>query len=228
MKNVNLMLVLLFISISVVGQKTYPFDKWTTKDSIIANTAKDVTYMTDVEKQIIFYCNLVKMKPELFAKTYYQRYLDVSTHDDSYTQSLMKELTAFKFFHKSAILYPDTVLTNAANFHLAYTIKRGRIQHDNWSKRSAKTLQTYKSVDENCGGVMELKKNDGLAIMLGFLIDDDYPSVGHRHSILNKKFKKENMFFLLSFGKYGESHIKLNRIGVSTHNGFCIIEYGEQ
>jgi hypothetical protein len=45
---------------------------WTGEELAMANTAKDVDYLSDEEKKIIFYMNLARMDGTRFFNTYFQ------------------------------------------------------------------------------------------------------------------------------------------------------------
>src|ERR1035437_5710318 len=87
-----------FLCFNISAQQ-YPFNKWDSTTLEKANTAKDVDYMTKDEKKVIFYTNLVRLKPELFSETYLQQYLDSLQTDSleykkesAYIVSLQRDL----------------------------------------------------------------------------------------------------------------------------------------
>jgi hypothetical protein len=49
---------------------------WTREELAMANTAKDVDYLSDEEKKIIFYMNLARMDGTRFFNTYFQTFVD--------------------------------------------------------------------------------------------------------------------------------------------------------
>src|SRR3974390_2457781 len=72
----------------------YPFDKWDASTLEKANSAKDEAHYSAEEKKVIFLMNLARLKPDLFAKTYFQKYMDsTKTKETSFTRSLKNDLT---------------------------------------------------------------------------------------------------------------------------------------
>ena len=55
------------------------------------NTANEIGYLSLEEKSVIFYLNLVRVNPKLFAQTYLKNYLDTAPiNQTEYLKSLQK------------------------------------------------------------------------------------------------------------------------------------------
>lgn len=177
------LLIFLFIlsSFRTEKEKEYPFEKWTTGELEKANTAKAAVYLTDEEKKVIFYANLVRINPKLFGETYAQRFIDSAGNTGAYAHSLLAELKRKK---PSQALLPDSVLSAAAAEHAAATGKSGRIGHSGNKKRFRQVRNRFTLWGENCS----YGYDEALDIVMQLLIDENTSSLGHRENILKPEF----------------------------------------
>jgi uncharacterized protein YkwD len=162
--------------------KKYPFDLWKAEELARANTAKDVTYLTENEKQVIYYTNLARINPKLFSETYAQRYIDSTGEADTYTRSLMATLRKQS---PLAALKPDALLSAAAAAHAEASGKKGITGHAGDDKRSKQANEAgYKYWGENCCYGDE----SALENVMQLLIDQDIANLGHRKNMLNENY----------------------------------------
>ena len=167
----------------------YPFDKWDAATLEKANSAKDAAGYSDEEKKVVYYTNLVRLNPVLFAKTYCAKYLDsAKTKETSFTRSLKNDLSTR--FKPVEILTVKQDLTDEALDHAKDSGKNGVIGHftsDNKSYdfRMKKFKGAYTATAENC----DYGYKDGLAIVMHLLIDEGQASVEHRKTIMDKGYK---------------------------------------
>jgi uncharacterized protein YkwD len=180
MKRVFAFTLLLFLICSF-SKKVYPYDRWKKEDLEKANTAKDVSWLTEEEKQVIYYLNLARINPKLFALTYSQNYLDTAGLKSSYTRSLQNELRRIKPMN---VLLPDSALTKSAVDHAASSGKLGTTGHNGKNKRFADVKGRFTLWGENCS----YGYDQSLSIVMQLLIDEDHPGLGHRQNILNQNF----------------------------------------
>jgi uncharacterized protein YkwD len=193
--------IVLFIIIStsdIFSQKpAYPFDKWTKDELNRAATYKGVNYFNPLDTAVLFYCNLVRINPKLFQKTYLSKFIQ----DDSinelqkslYVKSLLVELAKTK---KGNPLYPEKDLTEIAIVHADFMGKKGKTGHDNYDKRFKVVASKYTSTGENC----DYGNDEALEIVMSLLIDQNVSNLGHRKNILSRNFN--------SYGGSLKEHVK--------------------
>lgn len=89
--------------------------QWTSEQLAQANTARDASYLSEQEKQVVFLCNLARMDGALFAATYLAQH---TPNDPSnwYIASLYRDLQTVK---DRQLLYPDKRLYATAAYHAA-------------------------------------------------------------------------------------------------------------
>ncbi len=167
----------------------FPFDKWDAATLEKANSAKDASYLTDEEKKVVYYTNLVRMNPSLFEKTYYAHYIDsTKTKPTSFTRSLANDLSTR--FKPMDILTPKEDLSEEAKSHAKDTGKSGKMGHftsDNksYAVRMLQFKSVYGSTAENC----DYGKQDALSIVIHLLIDEGQAAIAHRKTLLDKNLK---------------------------------------
>jgi tetratricopeptide (TPR) repeat protein/uncharacterized protein YkwD len=144
---------------------------WTEAQLLKANTAKDITYLTQPERETILYINLARMYPKDFAK------YELTNHPDSkYKSSLIAQLKNAK---ATLPLNFDKELYENAKCFAAEQGKRGDTGHIR--KQCKKN-----NYAECCSYGMESGKD----IVLQLLVDKDVPSLGHRKNCLNNEYTK--------------------------------------
>jgi len=118
--------ILLFIGLNAFGQNTLP-SLWTPELINRANTAKDLKYLSEEEKAVVFYTNLVRLDPPLFEKTYLKEYLNNNDISSSkWTKSLIKTLRRTQPMPE---LLPRNDLYEEAKKHALDMGKSGKIGH---------------------------------------------------------------------------------------------------
>lgn len=152
-----------------------------------ANTAKEVGYLTDEEKRVIYLVNLARIDGNLFAKTYLAKHIKENKLDAS-TEALKTLLQDLRST-QSDILLPTEKLSEAACFHADDTGQKGLVQHDSSDGTTfAKRIRRYVkggAIAENCSYGYETAEG----ILMQLLIDENIPSRGHRKNILNPTYK---------------------------------------
>jgi Cysteine-rich secretory protein family len=167
----------------------YPFEKWDAATLEKANSAKDAAGYSEEEKKVVYYTNLVRLNPELFAKTFAAHYLDsAKVKTTPFTQSLKNDLSSR--YKPMQIVTVKQDLTDEALDHAKDSGKSGKLGHftsDNksYEVRMKKFKGTYTSTAENC----DYGYKDGLSIVIHLLIDEGQASVEHRKIILDKNLK---------------------------------------
>jgi uncharacterized protein YkwD len=167
----------------------YPFEKWDATTLEKANTAKNAVGYSDEEKKVVYYTNLVRLNPDLFAKTYLAQYMDsTKAKSTAASQSLKSGLTSM--YKPMEILTVKQDLTDEALDHAKDSGKSGKLGHftsdgKSYEARMKKFKGTYTTTAENC----DYGINTGLSIVIHLLIDEGQATVEHRKTILDKNLK---------------------------------------
>ncbi|HEY6161590.1 MAG TPA: CAP domain-containing protein [Bacteroidia bacterium] len=176
---------LLLISLSSFKtQQGGMFARWDKKDLERANTGKDVDFLSDEEKKVIFFTNLARINPGLFSETVLDHFMDSTGYKNSvYVVSLKKALASAK---PGQPLVVQKDLYEIAKSHAENMGKTGKKGHEDFEKRYKPVLKQYnKLVGENCSYGFD----KGLRIVLQLLIDEGVGDSGHRKNILDPNFK---------------------------------------
>jgi hypothetical protein len=160
------------------------FALWPDTTLAKANSAIDVTYMNEEEKQVVFYINLCRINPKVFSETYLQDFIkDNDIKKDRDVKELYKVL---ENTDSKKILEPSELLTSAARTHAKDMGETGRTGHNAsdgtpFQKRMMAVSESYSGINENANYGTE----KALDIVVDLLIDKNVPSKGHRKNILN-------------------------------------------
>ncbi|MEE3448101.1 MAG: CAP domain-containing protein [Bacteroidales bacterium] len=164
------------------GNKTASSGTFSNDQLAKANTAKDATYLSQAEKDLILYCNLARLDGQTFANQYLSK---MKNSSNSYEQSLLKDLAGIK---NLPMLKPNSRLAKAAKVHVDDIGPKGLTQHES-SDGTATFTRVRKYYN---GGYMgeniSFGYSSAMDIVLQLLVDDGVESLGHRHNILNKSF----------------------------------------
>ena len=177
---------LIVVPKNTYGQKTtLRFDKWTSAELSSAATYKGLDYLNPIDTAVLFYCNLVRINPQLFKETYLARFLENDKLEElkksPYTKSLLSYLSKRE---KGKPFFPDGDLTKIASIHAEFMGKKGKTGHDNYDKRFKDVETKYTATGENC----YYGSDNALEIVIQLLIDQNISSLGHRKNILSTRF----------------------------------------
>lgn len=152
---------------------------WTAEEKRRANTASGVTYMTDLEKDVVMYINLARLYPKKFAKLEVEKYEHAEGYGvlpsfPQYKKSLLETLNSMDAV---CALQPDYTCYQFAYCWAEESGRLGVIGHDRISCESGYFAEccsygAYTAID----------------IALQLLIDDGVPSLGHREICLSTKW----------------------------------------
>jgi hypothetical protein len=175
--------------------------KWTDAEFRRANTAANASYLTNEEKNVVMYMNLIRIDGEKFYYTFLEDYINNYnakvrqyrnynelriTRNNSYYTSLLKHLRGIKNLQ---VFYPDDKLTTLSRSH-AQDLNRNNLDThessngDKFSKRLSKYFPN-KSMSEN----IDFGYSNSLDIVCHLLLDCGVPSLGHRFNLLDQKYK---------------------------------------
>ena len=173
---ISVALLTLFIFVSAHSQS---WDQALLKK---ANTAKDIRYLKEDEKKVIYYTNLARIDGQLFADTYLKWFLDsTQANTNNYIRSLQKDLKKVKDL---PVLYSQNDLFNIARDHAIKSGKTGHEGHKGFKNRFKPVMVTYNYVGENC----YYGREDPVVIVIKLLIDEGIKDLGHRHNMLEPTF----------------------------------------
>ena len=177
-KHVVTILLLCLVAMPLAAQQ------WTSEQLARANTARNASYLSEQEKQVIFLCNLARMDGALFAATYLTQH---TPNDPSnwYIASLYRDLQSVK---DRQPLYPDNRLYATAADHAADMGRSGRTGHTSsdgtgFADRVYGGLGEKTYIAENCS--YGYNNDQAINIVVQLLVDANVPSLGHRKNILN-------------------------------------------
>ncbi|PWS28346.1 CAP domain-containing protein [Pedobacter yonginense] len=186
--------ILFFASISKSQQ-------WTDAEIRKANTAGAVSYLSEEEKGVILYMNLIRLDGQKFYYTFLEDYINQYnanvkqyrnydelkiTRTNSYYTSLLKHLQGVK---NLPLFFPDDKLTALSKGHAVDLNRNNLASHessngDQFSKRLSKYFPN-KSMSEN----IDFGYSKSLDIVCHLLLDCGVPSLGHRFNIIDQKNK---------------------------------------
>jgi len=185
-------ILLFFFLWSSLGTSQSPVEIWTKAEIAKANTAANVSYLTDEEKKIIMLVNLARLDGKRYLQSYFQEYNstsydDMRSSDNSYIKSLRDDLDKVQDL---PMLIPDPDLYKSAKYHARDSGKNGLVGHDSsdgtsFSKRLPRYVKGWNRLAENCSyGFNEASK-----IVGQLLLDENVPGLGHRKSIINSELE---------------------------------------
>ena len=168
-------------------------DSWSKEEIKKADTAKGYDYLSNDEKNIILFINLVRMDGNKFSNSLLEEWVKMykldktgATEAGQYVKSLYDDLKEIK---NLPLLIPSKNLYNAAYYHAKDMGKTGQKGHfsSNGTPYEERILKfgNYKKAAENCYyGLIS-----PYLITMTLLIDYKEPTLGHRKTILNKYYK---------------------------------------
>jgi len=167
------------------------------------DTAKDVDYLTGVEKDVVLEMNKVRTNPRKYAELYLQprvkyyagnRYV-VSGQTPIITQEGVSAVTscivALNGVSSAGVLAPEKGLSFAAKDHVVDQGKTGQIGHTGSDGSTPEMrMKRYGTVRGSwiLGENILYGATTGREIVCQLLIDDDVPSRMHRANIMHRAF----------------------------------------
>lgn len=150
---------------------------WTQAELNSANTAANVSVLTQEEKNVIMYCNLARMYPRRYVE------IELKEHTStSYERSLVSTLnsmTPVGPLRHSDKMYP---------YAKCWAEESGRLGVTGHTRRTCANMPA--PYGENC----DYGYTDGRNIIRHLLIDENVPSLGHRVNCLNREYTEVGVF----------------------------------
>ena len=183
-------------------------DKWDIK---ALDTARNVDYLSEIEKDVVLEMNKARSNPSLYAELYITPRLKKFNGKTYNGRLLTQEGAAVveecaKFMSKQkplSILKAEKGLSLAAQKHSSTQGETDQTGHTGVDgstpfKRIEK-YGTYKTAGEN----IAYGTNSGLEIVVDLLIDDGVSSRGHRKNIMNSQFDATGVGYTKKHKTYG-------------------------
>lgn len=156
--------------------------QWDETELNRANTAISESYLSNEEKEIYFYLNLVRINPRLFANTYVSSYTGNNGWINGYAfderkQSLINEL---RDLEQLPLVYPHKGFYELAQ---CFALEGGQLGLLGHNREQTSCKQWYLSECIKYGG-----GKNGLSIVMSFLIDagEHNAALGHRRTFLKE------------------------------------------
>jgi len=155
--------------------------EWDSSIYTKCNTAKDLNYLSQTEKDIIWILNLVRLNPTLFLNSVLLNPLSSVYKEKKsrsyYYNSLVEDLKILK--PNQSPLFPDSNLFLSAKCHAFESGKTGYVGHDR--KKNSCKKDFY---GECCYYGLE----DAFVVVISLLIDENVHSLGHRKIMLSNEY----------------------------------------
>jgi len=195
-------------------------DNW---DITELDTAKETSYLSYTERNVILELNKVRTNPGQYAELYIKPMLNrfsgkeyrvgeiiyLTSEGESAVQECLRVLGKTK---SGSILLPNNSLYTLAKDHVDKQGPTGQTGHDgpsgeSFSSRIKRLMDQQGYTGEN----ISYGDNNARNIVIQLLVDDGVPSRGHRKNILNFKFDEVGV----SVGKH------------SGYGSMCVIDFGK-
>jgi hypothetical protein len=176
------------LSLNLHAQDNDIFKLWPDSTLAKANSASHVDFLSETEKESIFYMNLLRINPRLFTETYFADYIkSKDIKKDKLVKDLIKELEETP---KMNPLLPDKQLSDFAKAHAIDMGQSGRTGHNSskgkpFRDRISDLEHHFMAINENCNYGNE----DAVDAFIDLLIDRNVPNFGHRKNILDPEMK---------------------------------------
>lgn len=166
------------------------------------NTAENASYLSPIEKEIVFEINLFRSNPAEYAEKYiaplsklYKGKLlyypnDKPLQTKEGEKALNECVRELKKATSVSILYPNPALTKAADDHVKDQSKTGKTGHYGSDRSLSKQrIERYGIWQERIAENIAYGGNSARQIMIYLLVDDGVSDRGHRKNFLRPEFK---------------------------------------
>ena len=151
------------------------------------NTAKNEPYLSQDEKDVILYLNLVRTHPQEFSALYLDEAAQKMKLDTTFEYRSLKE--ELKDRAPAPLLYPDSALTRLVALEHATDIgTTGARGHK--STNGTSFHDRFKGFSGTHGECIDYKHTSGVLIVCALLIDHHVPGYGHRKIVLNPVYDR--------------------------------------
>ena len=178
---------LFFITHFLFSQTYFDYpNSYSKEDKINANTAINVGYLSNEEKKIFFYLNLVRTNPKLFLEKFlsienqniHKSICFSSRNKCNYINSLIDHLSNME---KLSSIQPNKEFFEYADCHAKKSGKKGYIGHSRKKSGCSNLPLPY-------GECCHYGSNFALDIVIDLLIDCGVSDLGHRKILLSEEY----------------------------------------
>lgn len=143
-----------------------------------ANSARNATYMSETEREVIHILNLMRMDPTLFESTVVNQYPEFTDKEELKNNNYYKSLTAtMKKIQPLNILLPNKFCFESAQCHAQTSGNAAYVGHDRLTADCKKASFYF-------GECISYGYDNALDIVMTLLIDEGVPTLGHRKNFL--------------------------------------------
>jgi uncharacterized protein YkwD len=167
---------------------------------VVLDTAKDVDYLTGVEKDVVLEMNMVRSNPKKYAELYIQpmlRYyngkeysvpgqITILTQEGS--SAVQGCIAALSRARSVGLLAPEKGLSLATRDHATDQGKTGQTGHNGSDRSTPVSRASRYGKGQYIGENISYGDNIGRNIVCQLLIDDGVPSRGHRTNIMKSDY----------------------------------------
>ena len=169
-------------------------------DIKVLDVARDVDYLTDIEKDVVLELNMVRSNPKKYAELYIQpmlKYFNENKYSEpgkttvitqegaASVQECIEELSQAASI---GILTFEKGLYLAAKDHTEDQGKTGNTGHEGSDGSKLRDRVNRYGNAGALGETISYAKNTGRSIVIQLLVDDGVPSRGHRNIIMNGSY----------------------------------------
>lgn len=169
----------------------------------LLDTAANVNYLTDIEKDVILEMNKVRADPKKYSELYIKprlKYFNGRNYSVPGQITLVTQegaaavndcVTALNKASSAGVLSPERGLSLAAKDHVTDQSKTGQVGHNGSDNSTPETRMKRYGVFRGSwtyGENISYGDVSGRDIICSLLIDDGVPNRGHRTNIMNKAF----------------------------------------
>ena len=203
-------------------EKEKDSENWNTLE---LDTAKDIEYLTYIEKNVILEMNKVRSNPKKYAELYIETRLKNYSGKEYITgagtiiteegrKAVEECVNSLKRNSELGKLVPESSLYYLAKEHVDLQGPTGQTGHnspsgDSFQKRASRFIDnTIRNYGEN----IAYGSTSAREIVVSLLIDDGVPSRGHRKNIMNGQFNVVGV----CYGKHKK------------YGSMCVIDFGKR
>ena len=171
-------------------------------DKSVLNTAANATYLTPLEKEVIYEINLFRSDPAEYSKKYieplkpyYDKKIlnypgDKPIRTVEGVRALNECVLELKRMSARPMLYPNQKLTLSARDHQHDQAKSGKTGHIGSDRSDMRQrIERYGKWQVRIGENIAYGNTSARQIVIFLLIDDGVKNRGHRTTLLNHDFK---------------------------------------
>ncbi len=174
----------------------------------ILDTARDVKYLSPIEKDVILEMNKVRTDPKKYAELYISPRLkffdgdlykvpgEITLQTNEGKAALEECIKDLSSINSAPILVPELGLSLGAKDHTVDQGKRGATGHTGSDGSSPSVrVNRYGKWQSKVAENISYGEKSGRNIVVQLLIDDGVPSRGHRVNIMNRDFTKTGVSY---------------------------------